>query len=158
MDYSNAINDLRFLETRFKNLMEIVPQLIELGSLENAVDEAKLQIDVLKKEITKLNNDKKDAENGLSDAQKVLDTRKKDFDVWLELEKVKARDDAGAIIQDAKDKAKTLLENAKDKADAIGKAVKEDEALLATLKDKIDTATAQYAEITSKLILIKNSI
>lgn len=158
MDYSNAINDLRFLETRFKNLMEMIPHLTELGSLENAVDEAKRQIDSLKGDIESLGKNKVAAEDALKASQKVLDNRKADFDSWLEIETKKAKADASAIVKEATDTAKGLIADAKSKADDVAKAVKSDEDYLAELKAKIDLATDQYAEITTKLQSIKNSI
>lgn len=158
VDYTNAINDLRFLETRFKNLMEVIPHLTELGSLENAMDEAKRQIEKLKSDIDALVENKKVAEDALTEAQKVLDNRKKDFDAWLEIETAKANNDAEAILATARVTAQRLIDNAKDKADQTNFAVKASEATLEDLQAKITLATDQHDKIQKKLQSIKDSL
>lgn len=158
VDYSAAINDLRFLENRFRNLMEIVPHLIEMGSYEDAVSEAKRQIEALKEDIASLASDKAKAEDALGETQKVLDNRKTDFEAWIATQTQKAKDDADNLLKDAKDKAKDILNNAKAKSNEADKAVEARKVILADLESKLSTTAEQYDLIQTKLQTIKASL
>lgn len=157
-DYSGAINDLKFFENRLKNILEVIPVLSELGSLDNAVAEAKRQIDTLKADIDSLVKDKIDAENALTEAQRVLDNRKADFDSWLEAETKASKSAAETLLKDAQDKANSIVALAAAKADNIAKDSEENKIVLSDLLDKISTANKQYEDIQNKLKSIKASL
>lgn len=157
-DYSGAINDLRFFENRLKNILEVIPVLTELGSLDNAVNEAKKRIDDLKADIADLDKAKTDAEQALAEDKRTLEARKDDFDAWHKNEVEIVNKESKLLLKEAQDKAANIIAVATAKAEEIAKDSEENKAVLEDLLAKIAVANKQYSDIQDKLQSIKASL
>ena len=157
-DYSGAINDLRFFENRLKNILEVIPVLTELGSLDNAVNEAKKRIDDLKADIEGLDKAKADAEQALAEDKRTLEARKDDFDAWHKNEVEIVNKESKLLLKEAQDKAANIIAVATAKAEEIAKDSEENKAVLEDLLAKIAVANKQYSDIQDKLQSIKASL
>ena len=157
-DYSGAINDLRFFENRLKNILEVIPVLTELGSLDNAVNEAKKRIDDLKADIADLDKAKADAEQALAEDKRTLEARKDDFDAWHKNEVEIVNKESKLLLKEAQDKAANIIAVATAKAEEIAKDSEENKAVLEDLLAKIAVANKQYSDIQDKLQSIKASL
>lgn len=157
-DYSGAINDLRFFENRLKNILEVIPVLTELGSLDNAANEAKKRIDDLKADIADLDKAKTDAEQALAEDKRTLEARKDDFDAWHKNEVETVNKESKLLLKEAQDKAAKIIAVATAKAEEIAKDSEENKAVLEDLLASIAVANKQYSDIQDKLQSIKASL
>lgn len=157
-EFVDAINDLSFLERRFKGLIDAIPALQKIDSLEGHAKELEEAIKGHQASILSLQAQRDAAEGALKELTEAQDKRKEDFATWVAEETHKAQEAAKVIIDEASVKAADILNMARSEADAIAKETKLQEEALALITSQIEEGEKQYAAIVSKLKKIKESI
>jgi len=154
----DAINDLFFLERRFKNLMEVIPELQKYSSLATAIAERK---DQLKKADELLAATKTDIAavkaEALSLQEKIL-SDEADAASKAKASQEQAKQEAKDIIVSAQAKAEGIVTKAEKKAqeldsasEAVAKELEETKAALALQKSNYEDILTRINELKSRL-------
>lgn len=151
----SAIDDLRFLENRFRGILELLPTLEGVASVENHLKELRAKKDWLVKEVSK---SQAEVDAVVASAQKDLETK---------VASIKAAEaEAKSIVDKAKAQADVIIAKAVKDADSVKKEASEEVANFNTLidtktkevsllGDEVSKKTAEYTEITAKLAALK---
>lgn len=118
----SALDDLRFLEKRFRGILELIPQLEDVSSLDSQIKEFTVSVEKLKFDYASAKEDLIKAKDAVS----------------------YSASEAKTIVQNAVDQSEAIIDNAKDEAKAITNAAK-DEA-----SDLVAVANAQVQNILSE--------
>lgn len=151
----SAIDDLRFLEKRFRGILELLPTLEGVSSVENHLKELLAKKDYLIKEVSK----------SQAEVDAVVVAAQKDLEAKIAGIKA-AESEAKAIVQQAKTAAEGIIANADVKAAEVIKvaSTKADELLaeqkaqkdvLSNLNSLVSEKQAIYNELTGKLSALK---
>jgi chromosome segregation ATPase len=152
---TTAITDLLWLQNRFKGILELLPKLEEVNTLENYSAELKASVKTLEADNAALSAEKKNLQAALSKA-------KADADLALS----KAKLDADAVVAAANAAASAAREEAREalaneiqelgnqKAKKVAELAELDE-LLIEAKAKVDQETSQYEALSNLIAEMK---
>lgn len=154
----SAIDDLRYIAKRFQGVLELVPTLEGIDSVENHLKELRVKKDQLVKEVANEAEKLKAAKDFTEDAGQegitlVAAAKAKASDILANAEAK-----AEATLNDAIDSANKTVQEAEVKAFEVREDIKMQEKALAILGTMVSEKQALYDELTGKFADLKSKL
>lgn len=154
-NYTAATQDLLWLARRFRGVVELIPQLEALSSLENAINEAHARLEQLQSQHV-------DYLSAVAEAERALEASRKDREAILQetaAEVARIKEEAVSEARRVKEEASAAIqaetEKAQDERKAIAKAIASRKNELAKVVEEHDQALARLASIKSEIESLK---
>ena len=151
----SALDDLRFLEKRFRGILDLIPTLEKVSSLEGQEKELSLAVDKLKSDYVSAKEDLAKASDGITaatlQAQAIVQNAIDQSEAILD----NAAEEDKEIISLAKSEAASIIADAKSEADKIVAKEASKASLLAELDKKIAEQTDKLSALNAELSKIK---
>lgn len=154
----SALDDLRFLEKRFRGVLDLIPKFEKITSLENYLVELEkrkgnIQSEVHEEELV-LDSLKTDKDLAKKEAAKIIVVAKEEVSRVVSIAKteahgilVSANEEASKIIQTAEKAAEVLNQSITEKKNAIGALDVE----ISKKQDAVDYLKSELSRLKSKL-------
>lgn len=154
----DAINDLFFLERRFKGLMEVIPELQKYSSLATAIAERKDQLKKADELLAATKTDIAAAKAEVSSIKEKILSDEADAASKAKAFQEQVQQEARETIASAKAQAESIVIEAKKKAQeidvassAVAKELEETKSSLALQKSNYEDILARINELKSRL-------
>jgi cell division septum initiation protein DivIVA len=156
--FAEAINDLVFLERRFKGLIEAIPHLQKIESLEGYVKELETTVKTHQDSLLSLQALRAAAEESLKGLEMAQEKRKVELAAWVAEETQKAQEASKALLEAAEKEASDILQKASFEGNVIYAQIEDFKKNLAELEAQTAQAEDLYKKTQAKLLKIKESI
>lgn len=158
MNYSEAIQDLLWVQKRFKNLFEAIPELEKLSSLENTIQERTAVIDKLDTETATKKDLLASLEAGIETvevkSQQILDNASVAAQKAIEDAKAEAK----AVLKEADEKSSRKVSKAQEAVSTLEQTIVDKQSVLDGLLGEISKAEAQHTAVLKAIQDLKSKL